>query len=89
MLNQNEDYSYQSISASTLIKTGSGQFGGIFCSSVTGGTVTVYDNTTASNPTIVASFTPAASTPYPFPCRFSTGLYIAITGTVSLTVFFN
>ena len=94
MNNNNEDYGYLSITASTLVDNGPGQLGGIFVSSVSGTpTITIYDNLTASGAapggTIAAQFTPVAGTPYPFPARYSQGLYVAIGGTVNATVFFN
>lgn len=90
MNNQCEDFQYVPFSASGTLKTGPGQLGGIFVSSVSGfPTITLYDGTSASGATIVAQFSPIAGTPYPFPCRFSTGLYAAIGGTVNATAFFN
>ena len=89
MLNQNEEYNALVISATTTVKTGSGQTGGVFVSAASGSpTITVYDNTSASGTTLVSVFTPVASTAYAFPCHFSTGLTVAVSGTVSCTVFY-
>ena len=90
MNNQCEDFQYAPFSASGTLKTGPGQLGGIFVSSVSGSpTITIYDGTSSAGALIVAQFVPAAGTPYPFPCRFSTGLYAVIGGTVIATAFFN
>ncbi|MDQ3816317.1 MAG: hypothetical protein M3362_01335 [Acidobacteriota bacterium] len=79
------------ITASTLIKTGVGRFAGFFVSaaSVTP-TITVYDNTSAAGTKIIDTFTPVAGTLYRFPTtNFTVGLYIAISGTVTLTPFYK
>lgn len=90
MLNQCEDFQYAPFSASGALKTGPGQLGGIFVSSVSGSpTITIYDSIAGSGSVIVAQFVPVAGVPYPFPCRFSTGLYVVIGGTVNATAFFN
>jgi hypothetical protein len=87
----NEQYQYQLISATTQIKNAPGLIGGIFCSSVTGSpTLTVYDDVSGGTTTkIVDTFTLTAGTPFPFPALFNKGLNMVISGTASLTVFFN
>jgi hypothetical protein len=85
-----EHYAFSQISASAAVKSGPGLLGGVFVSSVTGSpTVTIYDNTAASGTKIADAFVPTAAKAYPFPSRFSTGLYVAISGTCSLTVFYD
>ena len=62
---------------------------GIFVSSATTGTITVYDSNAASTAnTIVAIFTVAPATYYPLPFSVSQGIYIVVGGTVSATVSF-
>lgn len=77
------------ISASTLVKTGVGRFAGFFVSAASATpTITVYDNTSAASTKIIDTFTPSAGTMYRFPTsNFNVGLYIAISGTVTLTPF--
>lgn len=83
-----ESYNATPITAGTTqIKTGDGVLGGIFCSSSTSGTVTIYDNTTTSGTAIVATFTVAAGTFYRLPAAFATGCRIVVANTASVTVF--
>ena len=87
-MSSNEVYVGEQITTSQLIKGGFGTLGGIFCSSASGGpTITIWDSLTGSGTKLVDSFTPVGATPYPFPCGFSTGLYVTISGTASITVF--
>ena len=74
------------ISASALIKTGNGVLLSVFCSSSSSGTCTVYDNTSAASPVVVAQFTLVAGTNYPLDLVFNTGLYVALGGTAAVTV---
>lgn len=79
-------YNYTAITATTQIKASDGILGGIFVSTTSSGTITVYDNaTTAANP-IVATFTPTAPGWYPLPFGFSNGLRVVIANTLSCTV---
>lgn len=78
---------YTNISASTLIRTGSGHLLGIFVASASATpTIKVWDNTSAAGSIIVNTFTPVAGTFYPLPFAYSTGLYVSIGGTVDCTV---
>lgn len=88
--NSNEQYTPQVISETTLVKSGNGVLGGLFCSSVTGSpTCTVYDNTSGTSNKVVDTFVLTAATPFPLPLLFQNGLNIVISGTASLTVFYN
>lgn len=90
MLNNNEEYRYSQISASGLVKTGSGQLGRIFVSTASATpTITVYDNTAGSGTKIIDTFTPTSGGMYTFQAAFATGCYVAIGGTVSCTVLFQ
>jgi len=82
---------YSNISASTVVKSATGTFAGIFVSAASATpTITVYDNTAGSGTKILDTFTPVAGTFYDIPpCIFGTGLYITISGTVSCTVFYK
>ncbi len=70
------------ITSTTTIFTGAGSLLGIFCSSVSGGSIKVADGAT----TKVNTFTPVAALWYPLPFRFNTSLVITIGGTVDCTV---
>lgn len=98
MVNQliTECYDYAFITATTNVATvgsaaaGYGYLKGIFVSSVTAGTITVYDDPAAgTGTTIIATFTPLPATFYELPAKYRTGCNVVITGTVSATVFYN
>lgn len=60
---------------------------GIFCSSSTSGTVTIYDDpATGTTTKIVDTFTVAAGTWYPLPFSVSNGVNLVIGGTASVTI---
>ena len=85
------EYLYKSISTATttVIKTGSGIIGNLIIAGGTAGAITVYDNTSASSPTIIATFTPGAvSVPVciPINARFNTGLTILTGAATVITV---
>jgi hypothetical protein len=82
---------YTAISATTQIKVGAGKLNGIFVSSASSTpTITVYDSpaSSASDPVILATFTPTGNTMHNFfQCLyFNKGLYIVISGTVAATI---
>lgn len=74
-----------SISASALLKTGSGVLQKIVCS--TSGTLVIYDNTAASGTVLIASFAVTAGNVYVLDLAFSTGCYISITSAVITPIF--
>lgn len=87
-----ERYDYlPPITASTLIKTGQGRLAGFFVSAASSTpTIAVYNNTSAAGEKILDTFTPVAGQLYKLPTtNFSVGLYIAISGTVTLTPFYK
>jgi phosphate/sulfate permease len=60
---------------------------GFLCSTNTNGTVTVYDDpATGTGTPITGTITVAAATWYPLPVSTTKGLYVAITGTTSVTI---
>ena len=78
---------YANITSSTLLKTGDGFLFGVFVASSTGGTIKVWDQTSAAVPVLVNTFTPDLGwTPIPF--RFTKGLYITIANTIDCTFSF-
>lgn len=79
--------SYQQISATTQINPQIKRLTGVFCSSSTAGTLTIYDSATSGTGTkIVDTFILTGGTYYPLPTRADTGLYLVIGGTAALTV---
>lgn len=91
--------SYTNISASALIKSGAGQFGGITINSCgAGATIKVWDQTSAAVPVMYNTVTYTAAvnqgtalmTPPPGTVtKFGTGLYVTISGTMDATVSWN
>lgn len=77
------------ISTSGTVKTGAGRFAGFFVSAASATpTIAAYDGTSTSGNKIIDTFTPTAGTLYRFPTtEVSVGVYIAISGTVTLTPF--
>ena len=85
-----EGFNATVISASTVLKAKPGILGGIFVSSTTAGTLTIYDTAaadTANN--IVAVFTPVTIGFYRIPCGFANGLRVVVANTISCTVFWT
>lgn len=81
--------SYTNITASTLIKTGSGQIYGILVNSHTTGVIKAWDNTSAATTAIGGSIAlPTAGTFIPYVGgTFGTGLFIElVSGTADLTI---
>jgi len=84
-------------SADKQIKIGGGKLYGVYVSSTSSGTFALYDSATAStsDPTILATFTPASNTMYLLSgddagIYFNSGLYIDKGGTtVNYTVFYE
>jgi hypothetical protein len=82
---------YTAISATTQIKVGAGKLNGIFISSASSTpTITVYDSpaSSASDPVVLATFTPTGNTMHNFfqGLYFNKGLYVVISGTVAATI---
>ena len=82
---------YTAITATAQIKRDAGKLNGIFISSASSTpTITVYDssNSSASDPVILATFTPTGNTGHNFfqGLYFNKGLYVVISGTASATI---
>ena len=84
-----ESGDYLNLSASGQVKSGPGVLIGIFCASSSSATCKVWAQTTAAVPVLVNTFTLVAGTFYQIPARFSAGLYVTITGTADITVFYS
>ena len=82
-----ESAGYAQIAASGNVWKGPAGLVGIFVSSATSGTITVYDDPgTGATTKIVDTFTVAAGTYYKLPFRALNGLNVVIGGTASITV---
>ena len=80
---------YKQITASANIQSYASNLLGVFCSSSTAGTLTVYDDAgTGTTTKVVDTFTLVAGTFYQLPFGLSKGLYVVIGGTASVTVAF-
>jgi hypothetical protein len=84
---------YAQISATSLVKNQPGKLKGIFVSTVTSTpTITIYDAQTADTSVkIIDTFTMSAATNLIFfdGINCENGLYVVISGTASLTVYFE
>jgi hypothetical protein len=82
---------YTAITATAQIKRDAGKLNGIFVSSASSTpTITVYDSSTssASDPVVLATFTPTGNTMHNFfqGLFVNKGIYVVISGTVSATI---
>lgn len=79
------------LTASALVKTGSGRVQGVVVNSNTSGTLKLWDNTAASGSVVINTYTfPAGSSTIPlFGMSFSTGLYATIGGTADISIAYN
>jgi hypothetical protein len=86
------NYTYSD--ATIQVKVGAGKLHGIFVSTTTGGTLTVYDSQSgsASDPKIANTITVAAGTQYlsfPTGIFFNKGLYIVLANAATFTVVYD
>lgn len=79
-------YSYKQIVASGNVCNNDGILGGIFVSSTTSGTVTIYDDPATGTATKIVDTVTLAVGWNPMPFAFSKGLNIVVGGTLSATV---
>lgn len=82
---------YKQMSASANVNPASGFLVGIFVSAASAApTITVYDSASTTTTTkIIDTFTPVAATWYPMALTYSSGCYIVIGGTVSMTAVYS
>lgn len=85
----NERYSYVRLTATGVVKAGSGLLGGFLV--VTGTpTITLYDNPSAASGTIIINgLVTVAGTPYPVPAKFTQGCYAVLSGAGDVTFFYE
>lgn len=75
------------VSASGNVAPRGCSIAGVFCSSSTAGTLTVYDDATTGTATkIVDTFTLVAGTWYPLPFAVVNGVNLVIGGAASITI---
>ena len=82
---------YTQTNATNQIKVGAGKMYGIFVSTTSSGTLTVYDSqaSSASDPKILDTITVTAGTTYanfPSGLFFNKGLYVVLANSASFTV---
>jgi hypothetical protein len=85
---------YTQTNATKQVKVGAGKLFGIFVSTTSSGTLTVYDSpaSSASDPKILDTITVTAGTAYAdFPAGmfFNKGLYIVLANSASFTVVYE
>lgn len=80
---------YSNITASGLIKTGSGMVKGFIINSHTSGTLKLWDAVTATTPVLMNTYTFTAGSgvvSFPDSIAFTTGLFATIGGTADVTI---
>lgn len=82
---------YINLTSSGLIKTGTGNLGGVVINSHSSGTLKFWDNTSAATTVIFNTITLAVGErwiPF-FGAKFTTGCFLTIGGTADVTVIYN
>ena len=80
---------YQNLTASALIKTGTGKLKGMYVNSTSAGTIKFWDNTSAATTVINNTITPAIGYHDLGGVAFTVGLYATIGGTLDVTLYFE
>lgn len=82
---------FSNLSASALIKTGTGNLQGVVINSHTNGTLKFWDSLTAANTIIFNTVTLAVGERWIplFGAKFTTGCFLTIGGTADVTVIYN
>lgn len=83
-----EGTTYTNITASTLIRTGTGILVGMYVNSTSSGTIKFWDNTSAATTVINNTITPAIGYHPLGNAAFSTGLYATIANTLDVTIYY-
>ena len=80
---------YKNITATGNVSPINRDLLGIFVSTTTAGTFTVYDSaTTTTTVPVTGTVTPSAGTWYAIPASVSNGIYVVVTGTLNATVIY-
>ena len=82
---------YKNLSASGLVKTGSGTIAGVIINSHSSGTLKLWDSLTAANTVICNTITFGAGERFVplYDTAFNTGLYATIGGTADITIVYH
>jgi hypothetical protein len=82
---------YKNLSASGLVKTGSGTATGVIINSHSSGTLKLWDNTSGASTVICNTITFGASERFIplYGISFETGLYATIGGTADITIVYH
>lgn len=86
---RNKPSSYKVLSSSGQIKDSDGILTGLFVSSTNGGSFKVWDNTVASTTTLIDTTTASTGVFLLPETYFSTGCYVTITNTATITLFYK
>ena len=80
---------YHNMTSSANVSAVPANLIGIFCSTTSSGTVTVYDDAaTGTGTPVTGAITLTAGTWYKIPAGCSKGIYVAIANTANVTVFY-
>lgn len=80
---------YKNLTASALVKTGTGVLKGFYVNSTTAGTIKLWDNTSGATTVINNTITPAIGYHDLGDVAFTVGLYATIGGTLDVTLHFE
>lgn len=81
--------SFRNLTASALVKTGSGVLVGMYVNSTTAGTIKFWNQTSAAVPVLNNTITPAIGYHNLGNANFTNGLYATIGGTLDVTLYYN
>jgi hypothetical protein len=88
VLLSNEQCQFKRLTATGIVRTGSGLFNGFLVASGTP-TVKIYDGVDNTGAVILNTMQTAAATPYPVPVLVNVGVYVEIGGSGDITFFYN
>lgn len=80
---------YRNLSASALVKTGTGKLKGMYVNSTSSGTIKFWDNTSGATTVINNTITPAVGWHELGDAAFTVGCYATIGGTLDVTIYFE
>jgi len=75
------------VSASGVIRYGNCNLIGVIVNSTTSGTITLYDEVSATGTAFVAAIAPAAGVYTPIPASCAKGIYFTLANTMNVTFF--
>lgn len=88
MWSPNEQCQTKRLTASGLVRTGSGLLSGLLVASGTP-VIKLYDGVDNTGTVLVNSMQTTAATPYPVPAVVNVGIYAELTGAGDVTFFYN